>query len=170
VKYSAVIISILSVLSIVIIVLTLKQKDDFKEAVDLKMSYRIEGSYMHFKYVQVTLKKGGKGVVSYKLYKEYVPKGAEPSEQSVDFEAGEEQVKALFSLYSKMNFFQMKIVDLNEKEIKVTDTGKTTLYISYNGKERELSYGYVENPMLDKLVKTYWDIMKVYLPDTGKNY
>jgi hypothetical protein len=137
------------------------------------MSYRTEGAYMPFKHVQINLSRDGKGTIAYQLYEEYTPKGAaKAGEKVISITLEPTMIQGIESLYEKVNFFNMQVNDLNKDNITVTDMGTTTVFYSKDGKERTLSYGYVnDNKTLDELVRQYRSLADQYLPKPvkGKN-
>ena len=134
----------------------------------IKMSYRLEGAYSPYKYIQIELDGTGEGTLSYELYRERVGKDGKKND-AVKFKADEGTIKKLVGLYTKADFFKLEVNDLNKDEIQVTDVGTTTLTYNYEGKERKLSYGYVENNPLEGLVRIYSRLAKEHLPDRQRN-
>lgn len=130
----------------------------------VKMSYRLEGAYCPYKYIQIEISGTGEGKLSYELYREYVEAGQE-KDNTVTLKVDERLIKELVDLYQAVDFFNLEVIDLNKERIRVTDVGTTTLTFSYAGKERSLSYGYVENDPFKELVKLYWEVAEKYLPN-----
>jgi hypothetical protein len=142
-------------------------KDDLS---GLKMSYRIEGAYSPYKYIQIDISGTGEGKLSYSIYKEFTGANKE-KERTTVFKVEKSIIEKLAGLYRDADFLNLTLKDLNKDKIQVTDVGTTTLTYSYAGKERKLSYGYVENSPLKELLKVYKRLTKRYLPtiDRTKN-
>lgn len=134
-----------------------------EDLTNLKMSYRLEGAYMPYEYIQIDISGTGVGKLGYSLYREYIGKDKEKT-KTITFKIDEDMIKRLASLYRYADFLHLNLVDLNKDGIRVTDVGKTTLSYSYIGQERTLSYGYVENNPLEDLVSLYWQLVREYLP------
>ena len=138
--------------------------DDMREnQPDIKMSYRIEGSYSPYKFIEVAVSGTGQGRLSYALYREFTEK-EETTEVTIPFSVHPSTIEELINLHEEVNFFNLPVKDLNKEEITVTDVGTTTLTFRYKGKERKISYGYMENDPLTKLVTFYGRIIKEHLP------
>lgn len=142
-----------------------EMSDDLTEnLVNLKISYRLEGAYSHYRYIQIEISGSGEGKLSYELYREYL-KGAE-KEKVILFEVDQATIEELVHQYENADFFNVEVNDLNKDKINITDVGTTTLaYHRSNGKERTLSYGYIKNNPLRELIKLYLKLAKKYLPE-----
>ncbi|OGS22534.1 MAG: hypothetical protein A2314_08545 [Elusimicrobia bacterium RIFOXYB2_FULL_50_12] len=131
----------------------------------LEMSYRNEGAQMPFSYVQLNIEGTGKCRLEYSTYPEYK---CDNDNDEIIFNMDRRAVMELSELYRKADFYRIEINDLNREKITVTDVGTTSLSYSFRGKERKVSYGYVENEPLSELVKFYSNIMKKHLPKTQR--
>lgn len=130
-----------------------------KDLSDLKISYRSEGTYSPYKYIEVELYGSGEGKLSYEFYREYVPKGEE-EEKTIAFKVDQSILQEFVHLHEKVDFFNLEVADLNKDEIRVTDVGTTTLTYSHKGMARTISYGYVENNPLAELIQLYWQLLR----------
>ena len=135
--------------------------DDMKE--EIKMSYRLEGAYSPYKYVQADITGDGRLQIEYELYREYVNEGS-PGRNVVEADLEKSEVQELLDLYLESDFFNAQFNDLNKDQTYVTDVGTTTLSLNYEGKERTLSYGYIEDNPFQKILQKYWELIKEYLP------
>lgn len=137
-----------------------EESSDFS---NLKMSYRLEGAYSPYKYIQIEVSVNGKGKLDYELYKEYVSENAR-KQRTIFFRIDESTIKELISLYEKVNFCNLKLNDLNKNKTYVTDVGTTTLTYNCKGQETRLSYTHLKDNPLKELVKFYSLIARRYLP------
>ena len=135
-----------------------------EELVGIKMSYRLEGVYCPYKYIQIDISGEGEAKLEYEIYKEYLSSKDEPAKKSIKFKIEKTKIEELLRAYQEVDFFNIEIYDLNKDKVRVTDVGTTTLSLSYGGKERTLSYGYIENNPFQKLISLYWELINKYLP------
>lgn len=129
---------------------------------NLKMSYRLEGAYSPYKYVRIDILGTGEASLDYEVYREYVSP-EQPKKETINFRVEKETIKELLRLYQEKGFFNIEVYDLNKERICVTDVGTTTLTLSYTGKERNLSYGYIENNPFQEILNIYWSLIKEHL-------
>lgn len=134
-----------------------------EELVGVRMSYRLEGAYSPYKYVQVDISGEGETELEYEIYKEYLSKD-EPARKSIKFKIEKEKIEELLKAYQEVDFFNIEVYNLNRDKVRVTDVGTTTLALSYAGKERTLSYGYIEDNPFQELISLYWKLINQYLP------
>ena len=130
---------------------------------DIKMSYRLEGAYSPYRYVQADIKGEGRLKIEYELYSEYVNES--PSGRNVvEAELEKNKVRKMLDIYLESDFFNVEFHDLNKESINVTDVGTTTLSLSYGDKERTISYGYIEENPFQKILQSYWSLLEKHLP------
>ena len=134
------------------------QKNDF-----VAMSYRIEGAYMPYKYIQVDIDNAAQVVLQYCLYQEYVAPGEVP-EKTVRFAIDQQMLQKLIALHEQADFFHVQLNDLNRDQMRVTDVGTTTMGYRTKDRERSLSYGFVEDNPLKDIIRMYSDIANMRLP------
>ena len=127
------------------------------------MSYRVEGSYMPFKFIQLTITGVGEATLHYALYQEFAQPGQE-LEKTLTFAVKQDTLQELIALHQKADFFNVQLNDLNTDQVRVTDVGTTTLQYRIKDKDRTVSYGFVENNPLGDLVRLYGQIASAYLP------
>jgi hypothetical protein len=141
---------------------------------DLKISYRSEGAYSPYKYIQIEIYGSGEGKLSCEFYDDpfsqehhytYGNYHEQERKATASFQINQSTLQEFIHLYERADFFNLEVTDLNKDGIRVTDVGTTTLTYSHRGMERTLSYGYVESNPLAELVKLYWQLVKEYLPN-----
>lgn len=130
----------------------------------LKMSYRLEGAYSAYKYIQIEISSNGKGKLEYELYREYVSEN-ERKQRTVFLRIDETKIKELIALYKKVDFCNL---NLSEAKAYVTDVGTTILTYHCQDKEKRLSYTYLKDNPLKELVKFYSRLAMRYLPPTQR--
>ncbi len=135
-----------------------------KQLVGVKMSYRLEGAYSPYKYIQIDISGKGEAKLEYEIYKEYLSSKDEPAKKSIRFKIEKAKIEELLRAYQEVDFFNVEVCDLNKDKVRVTDVGTTTLSLSYGGKERTLSYGYIKDNPFQKLISLYWELINRYLP------
>jgi len=147
---------------------------------DTNMSYRHDGAYSAFKYVQVQVQGNGKAICS-------VGRLNQP-DQIEEFNLDPDFVKGLIKLYADLNFFDYdfsKITDSSDEHHTVEDAGTTTFSYQHKDKARVISYESVKIKVRDhaaipinedakKLVELqtmYWKVLnrKIYM-DNLKDY
>jgi hypothetical protein len=133
-----------------------------KKTGELKFSYRIEGAYSPYGYVDVEISGTGEGKLSYEFYGMGNKK---PEERVIPFKVDPSTIEEFKRLYQEIDFFNLELTDLNKHEIRVTDHGTTTLTYSDGKKEGIISYGYAEDNPLAELIRRYYELVKDYLPD-----
>ena len=133
-----------------------------EELAGVKMSYRLEGAYCPYKYIQIDISGEGEVKLDYEVYKEYLSKD-EPAKKSIKFKIEKEKIEELVRAYQEVDFFNIEVYDVNRDKVRVTDVGTTTLSLNYAGRKRSLSYGYIEDDPFQKLISLYWYLINKYL-------
>ncbi|MBM3254846.1 MAG: hypothetical protein FJZ08_00905 [Candidatus Omnitrophica bacterium] len=133
------------------------------ESEERTMSYRLEGAYSIYKYIQIDCFYNGRGKLTYEFYKGHIPSNEE-KQGMIFFNLDETVIKKLDSLYKEADFCSLNFIDLNKNKLRFTDIGITTLTYICKGKETKFSYTYLKENPLKELVKLYSKIAVRYLP------
>jgi len=136
------------------------------------MSYRYDGAYSPFKYVQVRVEGPDKTICSFQYFNQ--------AEQIAEVYLDKNFLKDLIRHYTALDFFNYdfnKITESSDENHIIEDAGRTTFSYHYKDKARKISYeiiktktqGHLAIPINDNAKKLlglqnmYWQIINLQI-------